>query len=490
MTRFNAVACVLCGMLALGLLWPGKDDVPDNRDIRYSPGQNDMAEYAAIAFNLVRHGAFTVRPPGQRAPETDPARMKREPVFPAYLAAVFATVPAFHTMSFNCLRDDACAAVSALRLRQVQAGAVVSAILVASTFAAGYAVTGSWIAAFLASALCFYGLRFDKSGNDLIALFLLMHSVSAFAVWRRPRMLTGALGGAALGLLILAEAVFQYWLPIFALVLAAGLWRSEPGANRRSRLLASAAMLVTASAFCLPWMVRNANYAGEFSVASGGGAVVAIRAEYGRMTWPEVRGAFAYWAPKGRAILKRWLKPENFSYSRFDRGNPEGFYRRAWRGGEEVAHRAREIRTDTGLSITDTGLSITDTGLSIDKARKRAALETIAEDWRKQLVLTLAFAWRGMNMAFGLPLMAGLASMVALALRRRDFSLLCLSLPVAWTFFFHAALTHFIPRYGEPFVATLAVISALAAREFLRPVSSLAVGAAAGAASLRFRGDR
>lgn len=597
MTRLSLMGGLLFGVLTLVLLWPERSYVSIH-------SRNDMFEYVAIAFNIIHHGDFDIRLPGKRPSRTNLHRMKREPGYPAYLTAVFSTVPGFRALSLDCLQDDQCAASGPARLRLSQADAVVSAVLVAATFCAAGFVTGSGLLAALAALLWLFLLPAPESGAHLIALLLLGHSVLAYAAWRRPRAVTGVLGGIALGLLVLTEAVFQYWLAILPLVCAAGLWRDA--GRRRSRLLPMAAMMIAALALSLPWMVRNAVQAGQFSMTSGGAEVLAIRAEYGRMTWSEVRGVFAFYLPlpgEVRRAAMRWLEPEEFSYSRFDRSNPEGFYRRIKSSKGDVWTRVRQMALHSGARLAGltvgavyevqirvrvggewsgpsasatttpaqppsasrrptlgqvrespaatvparppsvsapTGLTAEwmgdvvalswdhpgDSGVTgyqfrvrepketdwmpwrvIDlRARntlkKRAALEFIREDWPKHLALTLAFAERGAQFWYrnfraardgyaaeiwsflqfpsqtarwlGLLFLPALGLMSILAWRRRAFPLALLLLPVAYAFLFHAAATHFIPRYSRPFVPILAVIFALAAKEVWRPVSSFA----------------
>ena len=449
MTRVAILGGVLFGLLTLAVSWS------ETGRVSYDP-RSDMAEYATVAYNIVNHGRFDRRSPGDGSAR---AYMRREPGYPAYLAAVFATVPGFSALSPDCLRNDDCAAADAARLRHEQTAAVLAAVLVAGTFVAACFVTGHWLPAALAGLLCLLCLLilpYDFLGSRLIALFLLGHSVLAFAVWRRPHVVTGVVAGIALGLLVLTEAVFQYWLAVLPLVCAAGLWRDAE--RRRSHLLPVVTMLSTALALVLPWMVRNAVHAGEFSVASGGGEVLAIRAEYGRMTWSEVLGAFAYHMPVGgkrdRAAVMRWLEPEEFSYSRFDRGNPEGFYRRSKNNTGYVAARMGEDRIAAGRTW--------------DQAKKRAALEMIGEDWIKHVVLTFAFAENGLRIGsnnVGVLFISALGLMLVLSWRRRDLALFFLLLPVTYSFFFHAALTHFLARYSRPFVPVLAIAFALAAKE-------------------------
>lgn len=354
MTRLSLVGGVLFGVLTLVLLWP-------ERGYFSIHPRNDMFQYVTFAFNIIHHGDFDLRPPDTRSIISNPKRMQREPGYPAYLAAVFSTVPGFRALSLDCVRDDECAAAEPVRLRLSQADAVVSAVLVAATFYAAGFVTGSGLLAALAGLLCLFLLPAPKSGAHLIALLLLGHSVLAFAAWRRPRVVTGVLGGIALGLLVLTEAVFQYWLAILPLVCAAGLWRDA--GRRRSRLLPTmAAMMFAALALSLPWMVRNAVQVGPFSIASGGATVLGIRAEYGRMTWSEVRGAVAYYLPlpddEVRRAAMRWLEPEEFSYRRFDRDNAEGFYRRFKAGTGDVGKRAMMVLSREARGLLLPSLSV------------------------------------------------------------------------------------------------------------------------------------
>ena len=67
----------------------------------------------------------------------------------------------------------------------------------------------------------------------LAALLLFAHAVLAAEAWKKPRLVTGAVSGIALGLLILTKAVFQYWLVGVTLAWATGLWweRSDTSAS-------------------------------------------------------------------------------------------------------------------------------------------------------------------------------------------------------------------------------------------------------------------
>ena len=264
------------------------------------------------------------------------------------------------------------------------------------------------------------------------------------------------------------------------------------GADRRRALApACAALLIAASGLTLPWMLRNAVQTGHFGISGRDGEVLAIRAEYGRMTWSEVGGAFAYYLPDlssagaARRLALRWFEPETFGYSRFDRDNPDGFYERAKLYTGDVAARAYLI--DPRWRVSNQ--------VRRDAALKQAAADLIRADWLKHAVLTLAFAERGgtfkgncrattalfadrFGTLLGWPaaLTCRVASastllfipftvvLLVVAWKRRDVALALLLSPVVYAFGIHAAATHFHPRYSLPLVPTLAVVFAVTSR--------------------------
>lgn len=479
-----AAAFALC---AIALSWPVADLGP--------PRSSDRDQYERIAFNLARHGVFhdtqweSVR---ERAAEQPYSR--REPGYPLYLAAVFAFSPEFATVGHGCVDDPDCEAAAPLRERVWRLTFLLGAAAVAVTFLTTFVLTRSWTVAtaFGGLSLLLTPLVLIRDVPSFLAgLFLLVHATLAARTWRQPRIATGVLSGLALGLLVLTKAVFQYWLAGVALVLAAGLWRDAD--RRRTLAPACAALVLAAWVLTLPWMVRNAVEVGHFGISGRDGELLAIRAEYGRMTWPELRGAFAYYLPAHasndhlRSLAMRWLEPETFGYGRLDRANPRGFYQRAKSMEGDVAERADRIAPGWRQSQ-----------VARDAVLKRAAADLIREDWLKQTALTLVFAERGAGFQvggcgtltdpagqrfgrlLGWPLghacrlvrnggilllipFAGLLAVVAW--RRRDGSLALLLLPIAYAYGTHAAATHFHPRYSLPLVPVLVVATALAVHE-------------------------
>ena len=468
---------VIFAVFTLALLWPDTDGAR----IRASDGD----QYERIAFNMVRYSRYHVSP---RLTETSDAGpySRREPGYPLFLATVFALSPEFPSLTHACISDSRCAAAAPVRRRVQWLTSFIQAVTVAATFLVTYTWTGSWLVSIAAGLFYLVLLPLDTS-IVLAAFLLFVHAVLAAETWRKPRLVTAVISGLALGLLVLTKAVFQYWLVGVALLWITGLWWD--GSRRRTLLPACLALLLGAGVVTLPWMMRNALQVEHFGISGRSGEVLAIRAEYGRMTWSEVRGAFAFWLPTNNAAVReaalQWLEPDEFGYRRFDRGNPAGFYRRTKNNTGEVA--ARADRLDPGWRQRSLGR---------DDVLARASAELLREDWLKQAVLTLAFLERGSFFPirlldhfhgtaddarkrllwFPVTLIQSLAwlrylllpavgIMAVVAWRRRRFELGFLLLPVLYVFGIHALTTHFIPRYAYPVVPLLVLVFSIAVHE-------------------------
>ena len=383
-----------------------------------------------------RAGWYSTQPPGDTV----------------YLAAIFLSVPEFPTLTWPCIWDASCTAGSRLRQRARLVTAFVRGVTVSVAVLAAFLFTGRVTPAALAGLLCLLLLQKDTP-TLLASLLLLAHAALAARTWSHPRLLTGLASGVALGLVVLISAIYQYSLIGVPLIWLAGVWLYPE--RRRSTAPAFATLAVAAWAVTLPWMVRNATHDGGFSISGGGGKVLAHRAEYGLMTWSELRGAFAYFLPPQLPALRepamRWLAPDTYGYARFDRDATEGFYRRVRDRTGEVTGRAD--RLDPGWRTADVARQ--------DEVMRSAATDIYLETWPKQIALTAVFAHRG-TWGLWLPT-AGLVGF--LVWRRRDYALAFLLLPVIGTAMGLAVGTHFIERYAYPFIPLSAVVISLALSE-------------------------
>ena len=336
-----------------------------------------------------------------------------------------------------------------MRWRARLVTAVVRGATVGAAVLAAFLFSGRLTPAALGGLLCLLLLQRDTP-TLLAGLLLLAHATLAARTWKRPRLLTGLASGVALGLLALINAVYQYLLIGVPLICGAVLWLHP--VRRRPTAPAFAALVVAAWAVTLPWMVRNATHDGAFGISGGGGKVLAHRAEYGLMTWSEVRSAFAYFLPPQlpavREAAMHSLAPDTYGYARFDRDADKGFYRRVRQHTGEVA--ARADRLDPGWHTGNLARQ--------DDAIRTAATDVYLENWPKQIALTAVFAHRG---TWG-PWLPASALVAFLVWRRRDYALSFLLLPVIWTAAALAGGTHFIERYSYPFIPLSAVVISLA----------------------------
>ena len=479
-TGQRAGVALLLTVVGFALLWP---EAEGGRLNPFEGGQ-----YERIAFNMIHHGQYhDARQLGNG--RARPPYVRRAPGYPLFLATVFALSPEFPSLTHACISDTQCDAAVPVRRRVQRLTALIAAVTVAAVFLVAHTWTGSWLISI--AAWVFYLILLPSSyiASVLAACLLFVHAVLAAETWRRPRCVTGAISGVALGLLVLTKAVFQYWLVGVALVCAVGLWWD--GSRRRALLPACLALLLGAGVVTLPWMMRNALQVEHFGISGRSGEVLAIRAEYGRMTWSEVRGAFAFWLPTNNAAVRetalQWLEPDEFGYRRFDRGNPAGFFRRTKNNTGEVA--ARADRLEPGWRQYQGKDQV-----AYDAVLARASADLIREDWLKQAVLTLAFLERGisirphfsyknrfsgylrpflapMTFIYGLAqlcrylLLPAVGLMAMVAWRRRRFELGFLLLPVLYVLGIHALATHFEPRYAYPVVPLLVLVFAITAQE-------------------------
>ena len=474
---------VIFAVFTLALLWPDTDGAR----IRAADGK----EYERIAFNMTHHGQYhDARQLGNG--RARPPYVRRAPGYPLFLATVFALSPEFPSLTQACISDTQCDEAVPVRRRVQRLTSFIQAVTVAATFLVTYTWTGSWLVSIAAGLFYLVLLPPLDTAVVLAAFLLFVHAVLAAETWRNPRLVTAVISGLALGLLVLTKAVFQYWLVGVALLWITGLWWD--GSRRRTLLPACLALLLGAGAVTLPWMMRNALQVEHFGISGRSGEVLAIRAEYGRMTWSEVRGAFAFWLPTSNAAVReaalQWLEPDEFGYRRFDRGNPAGFYRRTKNNTGEVA--ARADRLEPGWRQYQSKDQV-----AYDAVLARASADLIREDWLKQAVLTLAFLerssffsirhydrfhgaaddarkrllWFPMTLIQSLAwllrnlLLPAVGLMAVVAWRRRRFELGFLLLPVLYVFGIHALTTHFIPRYAYPVVPLLVLVFSIAVHE-------------------------
>ena len=385
----------------------------------------------------------------------DGERYSTHPVgYVVYLAAIYLSYPAIGELSAECIIDTGCRAGRPVRDRMHFAGSAMRGIAAAAVVLVTALFSANVLVALAAGVVCMVLMLTQWDTPAVVAgVLLLAHAALAAKAWQRPSIRVGVLSGLALGALVLVRSIYLYSLVIVPLVWLAGVWLIP--SQRRRTAPAFVALTLSACVVVAPWMTRNWVQGGAFAVSAGGGRVLAIRAEYGLMTWPEVGSAFAYFlsnrVPFRAAAMRRLTAGPN-GYVRFDRGDERSYYHRAISRTGRVASLADAA--DPGWRTA----SIT----RQDAALSAAAMAVYREHWLKQIALTVVFLHRG-TAGGGWLLAAPLC--LFLVCRRRDYRLAFLLAPMLWTAAMLSIGTHYIVRYSFPFIPVGTVLLALALQD-------------------------
>jgi len=337
--------------------------------------------------------------------------------------------------------------------------------LTGSQVVAALAIVGSWI-------YFVYGELGWQHTELPAALFMALAAACCIWLQRSLRISAALLAGVMLGALALTKASALYVAVVAIPMLALAQIALNGTAVWRAAALYGLMGLAFAATIT-PWMLRNYVQFGDFAISQRGGEVLLIRAVKNQMTPDEYAGAFYVYAPPGlqKAVFERLLGfdasdiEEGGRYSRLNRNLPSdkaalhahdyehlvSYYQRAkW----TIPQAIRKDLAAQGLPLTAYGA-----------AAHAYAMHMIEEAPLKHLTMTLPFAWRGLwgmgdawklNLAVYLALLA--LPLAAIFTRRMDW--FALSIVANGFFWFHALLTHFIPRYSEPLVP-LAILSLL-----------------------------
>jgi hypothetical protein len=446
------------------------DDVPSKDRL-----QTLFAAYSTVAYGVM---SFEERRDAGEPIEVAPDN-GREPLYPLLWAAVLALDPAEEIAAhgWSCFRVEgrcpiAIKATKAVNL--VLHAAIVVAIgigLLKMTGSGAWGLMGAAAAA--ASPLLLTGADdwYTETGANL---FLLLHSLALFAAFQSKRPVRGAvLCGFSLGLLILVKAAFYYLFMAYAALAVAigvvGLFQSRRGWwTISARLLIIVICTLTVIA---PWMGRNLMHLGEWSVTQRGDEVLAIRSQYSTMPWSDFLPALTYFTPGvGKELLS--LHFDEDTVARFDRDNPDSYYRKAKTGRSE----AQRVARTEGISLQRAALAVILGNLDKHIAlvpvfayRGSAAPESLTSETLAELPVLHRQVFRWFQLA-AFPLLV--LSFVWLALRGPRGYLL-LFVPLLFSVAFHAGLTHFIARYAAPqYAVTLFLLTFMAFLIFERLCNS------------------
>lgn len=416
--------------------------------------QDDARQFARMAYSLVQAGVLSTDDPQGAAPEPT---ARREPLYPAILALslkLFAPQDLAEYGGRCFVEDGLCPqAMFALRLPNILLHIVLA---LATGWAAWILTEKGWVFVAAGSVTALFSGFISESnilyaetlgGVGVIAFSVLLYEMfsrnSDGSFCRRKTFFCAALCGVCFGLLILVKAVFFYLLILlfFAavfFVFAAAVKKASWQDVARFSLVPVLALVVI-----FPWMARNHAIGQGWGVSGRGDEILAIRASYDSMPWKDVPAAFFAVIPvAGERLVTRFFDAQ--TWARFDRESPVSYYRKA-KTGTSIAH---EIAAAKNITL------------------KSAALEIIRDNAVKHILLTGVFAFRSAfpqvymrqqelpafllapSAVVGILFVPAMLCMIIFAAAKRRVDLAAFLAPSLFSFAFHAALTHDIPRYS------------------------------------------
>jgi 4-amino-4-deoxy-L-arabinose transferase-like glycosyltransferase len=434
-----------------------------SRYIDPRPANGDAMQNLAMAYNKFKYGVLSDST--FERPDVSPT-YRREPLYPLMLANVMKLVADPATTELSCLLEAKLACQTLLGKLQSFNIVLLLALSVA-TLLGGRVIMGRGAAPYIAFLLVGFSPHFvnfngvGRFNTELpAALALLIGSICLYMAVSRTQWLWYALGaGVAFGALILIKAVFFYFGVVLGLVTAVFSMR------RRSWNLVKSSLVILLVTYTIAgfWMMRNYTNFGTTAIAGRDGEVLAIRAEFSTMTWPEYRASFLAYTPiYGQPLLDRFFDPKE--YLRFDNANPDGFYRKVKNRNQMVSVR--------GIN---------------ESALKRKSIALIKENWFKHLALTATFAYRGSLVSilpisqdvfetivpnnlflrllcYILLLLLGFVSLFVIffgSIKRNKTNIIFFLLPTLYSYAIHAVATHYIPRYSYPLIPCLVITTAM-----------------------------
>lgn len=392
--------------------------------------ERDARRYVDYALNIHEHGVFGLssKQPGV-APTPGNAN---SPLYPALLAfAIWLDPNLERTLRCEIENDAAAGKICPKDYRTIVAlqdilvvGALFSLWLTAMLLYQRPLI--AWLTCALALATTKPLFFANNLLTEILVLFffaLLIFSIAAMT--KSPKRYWWVVIGCVLGLLTLTRPEYLYLgycgiLCGVAVVFFRG-WRHAGGC-----------VLLFVIGFCIvvgPWLQRNHHHFDSFGITGGySDVILAYRAAYNRMSLSEWAAAFVYWLPAhGEALATQLFPPAAYAKLGTDRAS----YR--YIDGREIFKR--------GLAAVDG-----------DRSRLTAYLihsEILAHPIAHTFA-SVPLAWRGIFAgkylaALGIPCFAML---LVIAYRRREWSVIAVTLPAAIMVGLYAAVSMSIPRYN------------------------------------------
>ncbi len=452
----NGIAVVI---ILVVVLWSASYTLSD---ASLSDG-SDAGVYVRMAYHIFHHRTVS----GSRTEPPVPTN-RREPGFSAYLAMMMRFDSELQNVSVSEITttEGGIERIRRLQLPLLAAAAVGAGVL-------AFMLTGQLGYGYMAMLLTGFSngliIRINSMYRELfMGLILLIVAILLVAAIRRKKPWIFGLLGLALAGMVLTNAIYQY----FIVVLIAGiLYLYSRQVFEKKQVLLCLGLLL--AGYIIPtgaWMIRNYHHFGRFYITDRAGDVMAIRAEYNKMTADEYWGAFVYWTPdpffqrksaKVMQLERRWLN--------LHRSNREGYYATA---------KALTNFLEPGETFENAS--------ERDKVIQKRALGQLLRHPLRHLAATLPFAWRGIFFEYGYLLSAPINVMVRSvvvvnvlyfaslfywfvhSLRKRQWEILGVTLLCVYLFGLNSFFSHNIPRYNQPILPLLAVLFTMSVCRLLK----------------------
>ena len=414
---------------------------------------SDANYYMRMTYHIYHHHVVSG---AKSAIKPDPTA-RREPAFSFYMSSMMHFYPKFKSVDFSVLTK----AEGALQMfRRSQIPVLVISSLCAWIFT--YLLTRKFSFSYLSMFLVAFGNSLLIIANEIkrehfMAAVLLIAAIFLYLSIKHQKKKYFALLGLSLGVLVLSNAIFQYFAYILILYF---FFLMKKGVFEKKKCLIFIGIFF--AAYLIPvgsWQIRNYKHFKRFYICDRAGGVLAIRAEYNKMTADEWGGAFFFWTPDPLFQQKAVKEMQKGRWINLHRSNPKGYYK--------TAKSIKNFKAKEDVSLNPA---------QQDKTIQKRALTEIIKHPVKHIATTLPFAWRGMFVEYGylvnVPFSIIVRSIVLVSLlyfaalfflfvhsyQKQNWPLFSVTLICIYLFGMNAFFSHSLPRYNQPLIPLLAVL--------------------------------
>lgn len=400
--------------------------------------KGDDLRYISYAVSLHKYGVFGLadNKPGE-VPEPSNANA---PFYPALMAGVMALDQNFAD-SLICVTEEGVKAKCAQHFDSFFFVQVVLAVLslfliylTALQLSKNRAV--GWLAAVLALASgVFDEFSYIFMTEILILPFFCALTLTCLLVYQDKRKIWIFVSAVLLAFLTLIRPSYLYLFYGFVLFFGVLVLLKRDQQTLLKFLILVLGFVLTVS----PWALRNKAQFDSLTLTSGGyaEAILVQRINYNQMSWPEVGVAMIYWLPDFGDSLAKKMFPEHLH-------NKLGWHGKSYYA-QQYKKQVRELSEQLG---------------GADKILTHLIKEDILTP--KHIAVSIPLALRGTFIAkyWGLLGFIAFIALLVQSLRRKDYSVLIMSLPLFYMVAFHAGLSVSIPRYNLPLISLYALCMA------------------------------